>query len=155
MQTETERERGQYIELAIRYAQEVVAGTIDACKYVRLACQRQLDELCAAERGEFEYRFDIDRGEEICFFVERLPHIRGRWKTANLRLEPWQIFILTAVFGWLDEHGNRIFNKAVKESSQESFIKKKTAVNATLQLRLDVVVSIINIFSCPFYKSII
>lgn len=109
MQTETERQCGEYIELAIRYAQGVVAGQIEACRYVRLACQRQLEELAAAERGEFGFRFEIERAEDICFFIERLPHIRGRWKTANLKLEPWQIFILTTVFGWVDEHGNRRF----------------------------------------------
>lgn len=109
MDAENQRERGEYIEAAIRYAQGVVAGDISACRYVRLACQRQLDELAAAERGEFAYRFDIERAEEVCFFIESLPHIRGRWKTANLRLEPWQLFILTTVFGWVDEHGNRRF----------------------------------------------
>lgn len=80
-----------------------------ACRYVRLACQRQLDELAAAEAGAFAFRFDVERAEAVCFFIEKLPHIRGRWKTGNLRLEPWQCFILTTVFGWVDEHGNRRF----------------------------------------------
>jgi phage terminase large subunit-like protein len=109
MHTEDGRQRGQHIEAAIRYAQGVVAGDIPACRYVRLACQRQLNELGAAERGEFPFRFDIDRSEDVCRFIESLPHIRGRWKTTTIRLEPWQCFILTTVFGWLDEHGNRRF----------------------------------------------
>lgn len=109
MQIEAERESGEYIEAAIRYAQGVVAGSIAACRYVRLACQRQLEELEAAERGEFTFRFDIERAEAVCFFIEQLPHIRGRWKTGNLHLEPWQCFILTTIFGWVDEHGNRRF----------------------------------------------
>jgi phage terminase large subunit-like protein len=115
LQTEDERQSGEYIELAIRYAQGVTNGTIDACHYVRRACQRQLDELAAAEAGEFAFRFDIERAEDICFFIERLPHIRGKWKSANLKLEPWQIFILTTVFGWLDEHGNRRFRSVYIE----------------------------------------
>ncbi len=38
----------------IRYAERVVAGEIIACEYVRLACQRFLDDLAhGEERGIF------------------------------------------------------------------------------------------------------
>lgn len=137
MQTEVERESGEYIELAIRYAQGVVAGSIEACRYVHLACQRQLDELAAAERGEFAYRFDIGRAEEVCAFIERLPHIRGRWKTSNLRLEPWQLFILTTVFGWVDEHGNRRFRAVYIEVPRKNGKSALTAGVGLFMLAAD------------------
>lgn len=137
MQTEHRRESGEYIELAIRYAQGVCAGTIDACHYVRRACKRQLDELAAAEAGEFPYRFDIERAEEVCFFIERLPHIRGRWKTANLKLEPWQLFILTTVFGWLDENGNRRFRAVYIEVPRKNGKSALTAGVGLFMLAAD------------------
>lgn len=137
MQTEVERESGEYIELAVRYAQGVVAGSIEACRYVRLACQRQLDELAAAERDEFPYRFDIERAEEICAFIERLPHIRGRWKSSNLRLEPWQLFILTTVFGWVDEHGNRRFRAVYIEVPRKNGKSALTAGVGLFMLAAD------------------
>lgn len=115
MDAEVQRERGQYLQDAIGYAQDVESGRVPACRYVRLACQRQLADLEAAERGEFDYRFDIDRAEAVCFFIEKLPHIKGRWVTANLRLEPWQCFILTTVFGWVDAEGNRRFRSVYIE----------------------------------------
>lgn len=34
-----------YAAIARRYAEAVVGGEIDACQWVRLACQRQLDDL--------------------------------------------------------------------------------------------------------------
>ncbi len=120
MEAETGRESGEYIEAAIRYAQGVVDGSIVACRYVRLACQRQLDELAAAEKGEFPFRFDIERAEAVCFFIEQLPHIRGRWKSGTLLLEPWQCFILTTIFGWVDEHGNRRFRAVYIEVSRKN-----------------------------------
>ncbi|CCJ79549.1 Phage terminase large subunit [Cronobacter dublinensis 1210] len=41
----------------IRYAERVVAGEIIACEYVRLACQRFLDDLQNGEaRGYFFQR---------------------------------------------------------------------------------------------------
>jgi phage terminase large subunit-like protein len=137
VQTEHQRESGEYIELAIRYAQGVVTGAIDACHYVRRACQRQLDELAAAEAGNFPYRFDIARAEEVCFFIERLPHIRGRWKTANLRLEPWQLFILTTVFGWIDEHGNRRFRAVYIEVPRKNGKSALTAGVGLFMLAAD------------------
>lgn len=115
MQAESGRQRGEYLRAAIQYAQDVCAGYVEACRYVRAACQRQLDELAAAEGGGFPFRFDIDRAEAVCEFIESLPHIRGKWKTGNLTLEPWQCFILTTVFGWVDEHGNRRFRWAYIE----------------------------------------
>jgi phage terminase large subunit-like protein len=109
MDTESAREPGGYYAAALEYADAVRSGRIDACRYVRLACERQLADELAEERGEFPYHFDVARAEEICRFIEQLPHIKGRWASANLRLEPWQCFILTTVFGWLDSYGNRRF----------------------------------------------
>lgn len=45
-----------------------------------------------------------------CNFAEALPHIKGK-QFAGKRLEfsDWQCFIVTTVFGWLDEFGNRRF----------------------------------------------
>lgn len=125
--SEDGRQRGEYLRAAIQYAQNVVAGEITACRYVRLACERQLDELASADAGKFEFRFDIDRAEDICSFIESLPHIRGRWKTANIILEPWQCFILTTVFGWIDDNGNRRFRAVYIEVPRKNAKSTMTA----------------------------
>ncbi len=93
----------EYVRRAIEYAEGVVAGTIPACKWTRLACQRQLDDLERWHTDDAPYRFDVERAEHICRFIELLPHIKGEWarKRLKLKLEPWQIFILTTVFGWV------------------------------------------------------
>jgi len=36
----------------------------------------------------------------VCAFVERLPHVEGRWQTPTIRLEPAQVFLLVSLFGW-------------------------------------------------------
>ena len=45
----------------IGYARRVVARKVPACKFVRLAAQRFLDDLEAAEAGRGPWRFDSDR----------------------------------------------------------------------------------------------
>jgi phage terminase large subunit-like protein len=100
-----------YCAIARQYAEDVVAGIIPACKWVQLACQRQLNDL---GRTDWIWRFDESRASHVCRFIELLPHIKGEWaKTRKLiTLEPWQIFILTTIFGWVNEFGNRRFKKA-------------------------------------------
>ena len=88
-----------YFSIALDYAEKVSSGEIVACKYVRLACERQLRDL---SRAKFKYVFDVYRASHVCAFIEMLPHIKGEWSGTSIVLEPWQIFNFTAVFGWVD-----------------------------------------------------
>jgi phage terminase large subunit-like protein len=101
-----------YCEIGLRYAEQVVAGEIAACELVKLACRRQIDDL---DRFNWDFSFDEDRGNHIGWFIENLPHIRGRWKSRNIELEPWQCFMLTTIFGWVDAEGYRRYRKVYCE----------------------------------------
>ena len=83
---------GKYVEAAQTYAQQVVAGEIPACKWTRLACQRQLDDLVRPASEEWKFTFDIERAERPCEFIELLPHIKGKWARERrmFELEGWQ-----------------------------------------------------------------
>jgi len=98
-----------YAKLADDYARSVVAGDIVACKWVRLACQRHLDDL----EKEWTYRYDPKRGAKVCKFIETLPHTKGKWGQTGetIRLEPWQVFLTCVVFGWVKPNGKRRFRK--------------------------------------------
>jgi len=100
-----------YAAIATEYAHSVVEGRIPACLYVRQACQRQLDDL----KREWHYRFDEGRANHVCRFIELLSHIKGEWAGQRITLEPWQIFILTTVFGWVDDDGLRRYKTVYNE----------------------------------------
>jgi phage terminase large subunit-like protein len=107
-----------YVEAALGYAQAVVAGEIPACKWTRLACQRQLDDIDRATSDDWPWVFDPDRAARPCEFIELLPHIKGKWAREGRRitLEPWQCFMLTTVFGWIHrETGLRRFLEFYEE----------------------------------------
>lgn len=90
-----------YVGIAERWARDVDRGKIVACKWVRLACRRHLNDLKRAKADKaWPYRFDPWHGNDVCDFIEKLPHVEGAWETPEIRLEPPQIFILVAVFGW-------------------------------------------------------
>lgn len=92
-----------HVTAALKYARDVVAGRISACKWVRLACQRHLDDLVRTKDKAWPYRFDKDKAERVCRFVELLPHTKGKWAHQRelIRLQPWQQFIFTTGFGWV------------------------------------------------------
>lgn len=94
---------GKYVESAQSYARQVVTGEILACKWTRLACQRQIDDLARPLSADWNYVFDVDRAERPCEFIELLPHIKGKWAREGkcIELEGWQCFIITTVFGWV------------------------------------------------------
>jgi len=68
-----------------------------------LACQRQLDDLARQKDKNFPYKFDAERAERVCFFVELCPHIKGPLRGQLIRLEPWERFIITTVWGWISK----------------------------------------------------
>lgn len=114
-----------YTAVAQRYAQAVVAGNIPACQWVRRACQRQLDDLARFKGRSSPYRFNplltdamgrkYRPADNLCAFVELLPHIKGPLAGTPITLEPWQVFILTTIFGWVKRDGRRRFRRAYIE----------------------------------------
>ena len=108
----------KYTEAALGYAQSVVAGEIVACKWTRLACQRQLDDLARERSDDWPWVFDDELASRPCEFIELLPHIKGKWARERklIELEPWQCFIITTVFGWVHhETGLRRFKEGYVE----------------------------------------
>lgn len=91
-------------ERAHKYAQDIVKGKILACRYIKQAAQRHLDDLKAAKKKGCRWDYDPAKADYVCRFIEMLPHVRGRWAAQKrlLKLEPWQIFIVCCLFGWID-----------------------------------------------------
>lgn len=106
-------------DIATLYAREVVEGKIIACRWHRLACERHLKDLEKSESGSFPFRWNPEltdwRGktyrpaERICKFAQQMPHIKGDWAARGepIRLEPWQVFILASIFGWIKAESDR------------------------------------------------
>jgi len=91
-----------FAAVAEQYAKDVLSGEIPACKWVRLACQRHLDDLAWQDGDEFPFRFDSKSAQKACAFIEHMPHTKGKWAAGGetLTLEPWQVFMVSSVFGW-------------------------------------------------------
>lgn len=110
-------------ERAIQYAEAVVAGEIPNCKWVKLACQRFLDDLKKQKTDSFPYIFDKKKADRAVRFMEKMPHTKGIWaaRQQNLLFEPWQCFIECNLFGWLNKTtGLRRFRKSYERVARKN-----------------------------------
>jgi phage terminase large subunit-like protein len=97
-----------YAGIASQYAEDIVKDRMVACKWIKLACQRHLDDLGRPFDDEFHFAFDAELAARACSFKEKLPHIKGKWSRSvngqinRMHLEPWQVFENASIYGWVD-----------------------------------------------------
>ncbi|MEB6555731.1 terminase large subunit [Enterobacter hormaechei] len=89
------------VNMANQYARDVLNGKILACKSIQLACQRHFNDLKISLDKDYPYRFDRELAERACRFVQLLPHSSGDLAGQKLKLEPWQAFAFSSIFGWV------------------------------------------------------
>ena len=85
------------LEDGIFYAIDVVKGNIVVCNNVRLACQRFLNYL---EDKSWEYEFVAEYVDHFLKFTQTLKHTKGPDAGRPLILEPFQIMLICAVYGF-------------------------------------------------------
>jgi phage terminase large subunit-like protein len=114
-----------YAAIATQYARDVHELRIPACRWVQLAAKRHLDDMARQGADDFPYVWNPElvdtKGKayqpanRVCGFAELMPHIKGDWAGRGelIRLDPWQVFFLASVFGWIHrDTGKRRFQKA-------------------------------------------
>lgn len=104
-----------YVDKAKRYITKVLDGKIPACRWVKFACLRQKQDLERKKSSKFPYHFDRKRANKPCKFIECLCHVKGPKAGECIHLEDWQCFIITTIFGWVDDNGYRRFSQAYIE----------------------------------------
>lgn len=124
------------VGIANKWAKQVVLNKIPACKWVKLACERHLNDLKNSRKKEFPYKFDARLAEKKIAFIELLPHTKGEWamKRMKLTLEPWQKFGIGCTFGWVrKKDGYRRFRESYWEIPRKN---GKSAIAAGVALNM-------------------
>lgn len=104
-----------YIQVAKDYAREAVKDKKrnKFGRLMRLAAQRFLDDLKRTKKKDAPFYFDDDAANEICWFVEQMPHVEGEWNTPNIQLHPSHTLFLVQLFGFKKPDGTRRFSTAL------------------------------------------
>ena len=100
------------------WARKVVAGQVVAGHLTRLACQRHLDDLKAGKARGLVW--DRDAALHAIEFFSHLRHSTGEWAGQQFDLQPWQQFVVGAVFGWKRADGLRRFRTAYVEVARKN-----------------------------------
>ena len=110
-----------------QYVKDVANGRQVACKWVKLAVRRHVDDLVRAKRTpkKFPYYYDEAEAHRAIDFMQELRHTQGEWANpklhdTRLHLEPWQQFITSMVFGWRrTSDGCRRFTRVYEEMARK------------------------------------
>lgn len=92
------------LPIARDYAKRALSGKgVIAGGWMQKAAARFLADLKAARERNSTWVYSKEYAANAIGFIEHLPHVKGEWARRNetLRMEPWQVFILCNLFGFI------------------------------------------------------
>ncbi|HFJ9371410.1 TPA: terminase large subunit [Bacillus nitratireducens] len=103
-----------------QYALDVLEGREIAGKYVKLACQRHLDDLEKSKLAPFVYYFDEEKADRLLEYAETLWIGEGE-EVEPLILAEFQAFIFGSLHGWVHkETGYRRFRSSYVQVGRQN-----------------------------------
>lgn len=100
------------------YARAVTGGRVVAGRLVKLACARHLEDLKTGKSRGLSW--DRTAALHAIEFFTHLRHSTGEWAGQPFVLQPWQAFVVGAVFGWKRADGLRRFRTAYVEVARKN-----------------------------------
>lgn len=99
-----------YVKIATDYAKGAIADKKRKKhgKLIRQAAQRFLDDLKRAKRKDCPFIFDPWHANDPCDFIEKLPHVEGKWDKPEIVMHPSHVFFVVQLFGFRKREGSEI-----------------------------------------------
>lgn len=97
-----------------RYISDIKSGRVKSGEWTKLAVARFERDLERSKTDPaFPYRFSVKKAWQFISFTENLKQYKDQWRGKPIHLEPWQVFVLGNIYGWINkETGLRRFRKA-------------------------------------------
>lgn len=91
-----------YVQIAKAYARAAVRDKRGKKHglMIRQAAQRFLDDLKRAKSKQCAFLFDEWHANDPCDYLEKLPHVEGKWDTPTIVLHPSHVFFIVQLFGF-------------------------------------------------------
>ena len=106
------------------YAKQVTQGKLRAmcCPAEIQACERFLRDLKRQGTPDFPYIFDVTRADRIIRWFGQCRQVRGVESGQPIELQPWQVFDLSNVYGWVNaDDGARRFSRTYNKRARGNF----------------------------------
>lgn len=103
-------EERDYLAIAVDFARRAVADKKgrEFGELLRLGAKRFLDDLKRAKKRGAPFHFDEWHAADPCRFLERLPHVEGKWEKPDIVLHPSHVFFVVQLFGFRKSTGATI-----------------------------------------------
>jgi phage terminase large subunit-like protein len=88
-----------YSSIAAEFEEDVLAGRFPAGQLFRAAIEKQRREIADPPKG---YVFSAAEGDKVCRRAERFPFHEGPKRGQPFELQPWQVWQIRTLFGWID-----------------------------------------------------
>lgn len=126
----TKRQKTTKADPITQYALDVVEGRIVAGRLVKGACQRHLNDLQIAEQRGWVWRPDVGM-RPADFAATFCVHSKGEWgrEKQPVEFEPWEIFIVGTIFGWLEHYEKKDKRGKVTRGLRRRFRKVFIAIS--------------------------
>ena len=141
MAEKVRRQSGLHHPVSI-YAKQVTQGKLRpmCCKYEILSCQRHLDDLKRQGTKDFPYVFDTTRADRILRWFGQCIQIRGVEAGKPVTLQPWQVFDLGCVYGWVHKDtGARRFKRTYNKRGRGQFKSTENSGKCLYHMCADVI----------------
>ena len=112
MKQQTEEE---IYDVAWHYAEQVVNKELPACDFIKLSCQQALNM-----RKRTDITFDKTSAARPVRFANFITHLKGPKAGEPIYFEPWQIFLISQVYGWKRADGLRLRRSVYIEVPRKS-----------------------------------
>ena len=91
-----------FVKIATDYAQAAIKDRRRKRHglMIRQAARRFIDDLKRAKRKNTDFIFDPWHANDACDFIEKLPHVEGKWDTPTITMHPSHIFFVVQLFGF-------------------------------------------------------
>ena len=132
---------GLHHEVSV-YAKQVTQGRLrdQCCPYEIKACQRHLDDLKRQGTPDFPYVFDTTRADRIIRWFSLCRHVRGPTAGQPITLEPWQIFDLGCLYGWVHmTTGARRFTTTYNKRARGNYKSTEKSCQALYHMCADAI----------------
>jgi phage terminase large subunit-like protein len=112
-----------YVAIAEQYARDAVADKAGKYhgKWIKLAAKRYIEDMKRATTAGCPFVFDAWHAVNVCDFIEKLPHVEGKWDKPTIVLHPAQVFFVVQLFGFRNrDTGTRRFTSALFATARKS-----------------------------------
>lgn len=110
-----------YVAIADEYARQAAdeRNRTRFGKWTRLAARRYLADRERAKPGG-PFVWSARHASDPCDFIEKLPHVEGKWETPQIVLHESDVFFICNLFGFRQANGARRFSTALKAIARKN-----------------------------------